>query len=196
MGPAFRVNAEAEGSRIAVLEAEVRVQQGATEKRLKRGEEVITSPRMESFLLTDEIAWSPQAPAHVALLLQNQSSRQALIQAQEILRPDTPKWETVSVRSCGRGNCERGGRGGGPAAGTAVPGGVSISPGLLRVTCMPLRFLIEDAYVKYLEPEVLRRRWVYPVTGGPSWLDTELYTIMARAEGTPNRQVMGGPMLQ
>jgi uncharacterized protein (TIGR03435 family) len=62
---------------------------------------------------------------------------------------------------------------------------------------MRLRYLIEDAYVKYLEPETFRQRWIFPVTGGPDWLDTDLYSIDARPVNPPvDRQMMGGPMLQ
>jgi uncharacterized protein (TIGR03435 family) len=62
---------------------------------------------------------------------------------------------------------------------------------------MRLRFLIEDAYVKYLEADAFRRRWIFPVTGGPDWLNTDLYSIEARPANPPvDRQTMGGPMLQ
>ena len=72
-----------------------------------------------------------------------------------------------------------------------------MDPSFLRVVCMDLRYLIEDAYVKYLEPGAFRRRWIFPVTGGPDWLDTDLYSIDARPVNPPvERQTMGGPMLQ
>src|SRR5262249_6903023 len=113
---------------------------------------------------------------------------------EERTRPaDTPKWEVVSIRPCPPGTPEPGARGG---DGTRPGGAVGIYPNLLRVTCMHLRFLIEDAYVKYLEPEVFRRRWVFPVSDGPDWLDNEYYTIEAKPEHEVSRQIMGGPMLQ
>jgi len=99
------------------------------------------------------------------------------------------------VRQCGPGIVP-GARGGG-AAGTVAAGGVRIDPSFLRVDCMRLRYLIEDAYVKYLEADAFRRRWIFPVSGGPDWLDTDLYSIDARPEHPPvDRQMMGGPMLQ
>ena len=35
-----------------------------------------------------------------------------------------------------------------------------------------------------------------PIEGGPSWIDSERYTINAEAEGSPSAAVMKGPMLQ
>lgn len=47
VGTVFLVNAEAEGSRVAVYEGEVRVQEGGKERKLRSGEQVATNPRME-----------------------------------------------------------------------------------------------------------------------------------------------------
>src|SRR4030095_8183726 len=52
------------------------------------------------------------------------------------------------------------------------------------------------AYVKALEPDNIRPRWFYPLSGGRSWIDTELYSIRARANGRQDHQTLGGPMLQ
>src|SRR4029079_16669275 len=71
VGTVFLVNAEEEGSRVAVIEGEVRVQQGATETKLKPGEKVNTTPRMESQAVSQQIAWSSKAPEHIALLQQS-----------------------------------------------------------------------------------------------------------------------------
>jgi uncharacterized protein (TIGR03435 family) len=35
-----------------------------------------------------------------------------------------------------------------------------------------------------------------PIEGGPAWADSELYTIVAKAEGTPSMAQMSGPMMQ
>jgi uncharacterized protein (TIGR03435 family) len=70
VGTVFLVNAEEEGSRVAVIEGEVRVQQGATEKRLLPGEQLSTSPSMERLRVAEEISWSQSAPEHIALLQQ------------------------------------------------------------------------------------------------------------------------------
>ena len=70
VGTVFLVNAEEEGSRVAVIEGEVRVQQGATSKNLLPGEQLSTSPKMESMQVRDELSWSRNAETHVALLQQ------------------------------------------------------------------------------------------------------------------------------
>jgi len=71
MGTVFLVNAEEEGSRVSVIEGEVRVQQqGVTEKKLGPGEQVTTNPKMESLPVKEELTWSRQAVEHVAMLEQ------------------------------------------------------------------------------------------------------------------------------
>jgi hypothetical protein len=68
VGTVFLVNAEEEGSRVAVIEGEVRVQHGAAERKLRPGEQVATGPSMEPQPVKEEISWSRNAAAHVALL--------------------------------------------------------------------------------------------------------------------------------
>jgi uncharacterized protein (TIGR03435 family) len=63
VGTVFLVNAEEEGSRVAVIEGEVRVQQGADTKTLLPGEQMSTSPKLDPLPLN--------APTHVALLQQS-----------------------------------------------------------------------------------------------------------------------------
>jgi uncharacterized protein (TIGR03435 family) len=207
VGTVFLVNADTQGSRVAVIEGEVRVQQGSTEQTLRAGDQVATNPRVPSPPVSEEIAWSRNQEAlslkleqAVTLAVQGLELKLDLAGIQQdatATRPaNTPKWEATSVRLCGPGIVP-GARGGG-AAGTVAAGGVRIDPSFLRVDCMRLRYLIEDAYVKYLEPEAFRQRWIFPVSGGPDWLDTDLYSIDARpAGGGPvDRPMMGGPMLQ
>ena len=190
MGTVFLVNAEAEGARVAVIEGEVHVTQGRTETKLRSGEQVGSNPLMEQPPVRVEIAWSTRAESHIAALQQNLESVVSTLSA-VVASPAGPpqpadRWESISVQSCGSQNTEAGARG----------GGVGASGGELRVTCMPLRYLLEMAYVKWLEPDNIRPRWFYPISGGPSWVDTELYTIRARANGQQDHQALGGPMLQ
>jgi len=71
VGTVFFVNAEETGSRVAVIEGEVHVQQGATTRKLRAGEQVSTNPVMESQPVGTEISWSRHAEAHMALLEQS-----------------------------------------------------------------------------------------------------------------------------
>jgi uncharacterized protein (TIGR03435 family) len=68
VGTVFLVNAEATGSRVAVIEGEVRVQQGTTEKKLLPGQQLASNPALKSISLKEEIAWSRNAEKHLALL--------------------------------------------------------------------------------------------------------------------------------
>jgi ferric-dicitrate binding protein FerR (iron transport regulator) len=70
VGTVFLVNAEEEGSRVAVIEGEVRVQHGTADKKLRRGEQVATGLQAEAQPVKEEISWSRNAEAHMALLQQ------------------------------------------------------------------------------------------------------------------------------
>src|SRR6185295_1478681 len=92
VGTVFFVNAEEEGSRVAVIEGEVHVQQGATEKKLRPGEQMATSPKMEP-IPVKELTWSGQAVEHVAMLEQAQSSR-----SESPAPAARPKFSAAAVR--------------------------------------------------------------------------------------------------
>jgi bla regulator protein blaR1 len=69
--------------------------------------------------------------------------------------------------------------------------GAGPTPGRIRM-CGPLRLFIQGAY---------RRSYENPFNaaepqGGPAWLDSGLYEIVAKAEGNPSNDQMIGPMLQ
>ena len=92
VGTVFFVNAEETGSRVAVIQGEVRVQLGATSKSLRPGEQVATNPLMESHLVSEEISWSRSAPEHMALLQQSAAQRGTST------APSGLKFEVVSIR--------------------------------------------------------------------------------------------------
>ena len=71
VGTVFLVSAEEKGSRVAVIEGEVRVRQGETEQRLLPGEQVTTNPSIPSLAVKEEIAWSRSAKEHLELLQQS-----------------------------------------------------------------------------------------------------------------------------
>ena len=54
VGTIFLVNAEDDGSRVAVIEGEVRVHEGTTETKLRPGEQVSTSPKLEARPVKEE----------------------------------------------------------------------------------------------------------------------------------------------
>jgi uncharacterized protein (TIGR03435 family) len=68
LGTVFLVNTQDEGSIVAVIEGEVHVQQGTTEKKLRPGQQVATSTKLESRPVSQEIAWSRNAEEHVTRL--------------------------------------------------------------------------------------------------------------------------------
>jgi uncharacterized protein (TIGR03435 family) len=184
VGTVFVVGVEKEGSRVAVIEGEVQVKQHEIQTKLQPGQQLTSSPAVQSSSVSSEVRWSQHAEELVALLQQT---------SQQLTAPKTPKWEVTSIRQCTGdtpGNARGGGNGTAPSAGA-----MGTSPGFLRVTCMTLRFLIERAYVKYYEPD-MKPTWFFPISGGPEWIDTDLYTIMAKTEGSPSEQEMRGPMLQ
>jgi uncharacterized protein (TIGR03435 family) len=77
-GTVFLVNTEEEGSRVAVIEGEVRVKKQESSEKLLPGEQVATNPAMDPLTVRDEISWSPNAEAHLALLEQALSAPAAI----------------------------------------------------------------------------------------------------------------------
>jgi uncharacterized protein (TIGR03435 family) len=71
VGTVFLVSAEEKGSRVAVIEGEVRVRQGKTEQRLLPGEHVTTNSSIPSLAVKEELAWSRSAKEHLELLEQS-----------------------------------------------------------------------------------------------------------------------------
>jgi uncharacterized protein (TIGR03435 family) len=181
VGTVFLVNTEEAGSRVAVIEGEVRVQQGTTEKTLRPGQQVSTNPR-PSTPLRDAIAWSRQASAHRALLQQSAPRDAAAAGAPSA---DTrPRFDVVSVRPCAPGDVR--GAGGGTAGS---------SPDRLHLHCQQLWGLIQGAYVLFADGQATFGR-IVPIEGAPDWLKSAFYTIEATAEGAPSWGMKNGPMLQ
>jgi len=192
----FLVNAEEAGSRVAVIEGEVRVQQGEVTKKLLPGEQVSTNPIMQTVPVIQEIQWSRNALAHLAL------RQQALLAPVEVAAPPVAptQFEIASVRPCppfgsgarGVGGARGGGGGGAPAS----------SPGTLLLSCGPfgntLDQLIRQAYLTYANGQRNNQFRNPPVSieGGPRWLTTDRFEVNAKAEGNPSIEMMRGPMLQ
>jgi uncharacterized protein (TIGR03435 family) len=167
VGTVFLVNAEEEGSRVAVIEGEVRVQQGTTTRNLLPGEQVATNPKMESLAVKEEIAWSRNADVHVALLQQSTISIADTSQKPE----ERLAFEVVSIRSS-RPPAGGGGRGGGGEPCTG--GGPKIDPRRFAVTNATLYNLITTAYNLGgnnggTATRCANARALGTLSGGPDW---------------------------
>lgn len=78
----------------------------------------------------------------------------------------------------------RGGRSSGPP-----------TPGRLEITCASLQDLIQQAYGTFANgPKFTLKR--LRITGGPAWVESDVYTITAKADGGTPIWQMNGPMLQ
>jgi bla regulator protein BlaR1 len=109
-----------------------------------------------------------------------------LIRAQSASRP---QFEVASIKRCAADAVAPGGRGGAPP---------SFSPGRMTLNCPTVRDLIDAAYVMYADgrnPNRLKLQRI-PIEGGPGWIDSERYTINAKAEGNANAYEMQGALLQ
>jgi len=74
VGTVFVVNAEEVGSRVAVIEGSVQIQQGLKSKTLRRGEQAASDPSMPPVSMVEEVAWSSNAQSHLARLQQQVSA--------------------------------------------------------------------------------------------------------------------------
>jgi uncharacterized protein (TIGR03435 family) len=112
VGTVFLVNAEEAGSRVAVIQGQVEVQQGPTWRKLSPGEQVATNPVMVSASVIEEISWSRNAAAHIALLEQSRASlQQSAITASALESQNQPEpfaFEMVSIRRSNPITGERG----------------------------------------------------------------------------------------
>jgi uncharacterized protein (TIGR03435 family) len=70
VGTVFLVNVEEAGSRVAVVEGEVKVQQGEKTSRLLPGQQVASNPLMVEHPVVEQLAWSYSAEPYLAPLQQ------------------------------------------------------------------------------------------------------------------------------
>jgi len=107
----------------------------------------------------------------------------AAMVATVLAQPQTvtiPKFEVAAVKPCSdAGGVARGGRGSGGGR----------SPGRLDLSCQTVMSIIQTAYTSGMPP-------LPAIEGGPGWINSERYTIEAKAEGTVSAATMRGPMLQ
>jgi uncharacterized protein (TIGR03435 family) len=175
VGTVFLVKAEAEGSRVAVIEGEVHVkQQGTTETKLLPGEQVMSKPIMEWQPVSEEISWSRKAEAHLALLQQSAVPTRAapVTRVREA-------FEVASVRPSSPTSLDggaRGARGGGGGTGGAR---LQIDPKRFVASNVTLHRLVLLAYgIKGFGAD--------PIYGGPGWIRSDRFDIQAvMPEGSP-----------
>ena len=135
VGTVFVVNADEDGSRVAVIEGEVSVRHGATETKLRPGElldgrtlrsresnsdrpRAVTSPGPAVFSVASELAWSRRAESLLALLRQQSVAEQWPV-AVVAQTPKEPRvaFDVVSIRPSGPAVRVAGARGGGDGGG-------------------------------------------------------------------------------
>jgi len=151
-GTVFFVNAGQDGSRVGVIEGEVRVREGNRETRLRPGEQVATSSTTVSRPLTEDINWSKNANAHRAIL-----DSKVIAQTTVALAPIAPagqgaavssqaaktEFEEASIRPCDPNNLPPGGRG---SRGGGAANFFRMTPGRIYGTCLTLATLVRTAY--------------------------------------------------
>ena len=95
------------------------------------------------------------------------------------------KFEVASVKRCQN---------------SQSPSGGDPDPGRLHLACVTTANLIRLAYLIFptgqpnapVSPNALQM----PISGGPSWLDSDRYSIDAKVEQPANTEMMKGPMMQ
>jgi uncharacterized protein (TIGR03435 family) len=191
VGTVFLVNAEEQGSRVAVIEGEVRVQQGVTEQKLRPGEQITTDRSRPSSPVTEAIAWSRNAEGLRALL--QQAAVAAALPAPQTPPPAKPAFEVISIRSAGAAPAG-GGRGAGGlpsyAPYTIACSGVNfaqLDPGRLSINYVTLLTLILRAYGPADRNCTSFTSQAQGLTGGPAWVYSEQFNVEARIpQGTPS----------
>jgi uncharacterized protein (TIGR03435 family) len=98
VGTVFLVNAEEDGSRVAVIEGQVRIKRGETESNLRPGEQLNTNPFMESQPVSEEISWSRNAAVHLAMLQQS-ASIPPVTEANRTTAPVPLQFEVASIKT-------------------------------------------------------------------------------------------------
>jgi uncharacterized protein (TIGR03435 family) len=176
VGTVFVVKAEKAGSRVAVVQGEVKVREGDTEKDLRPGEHIATLASLELPSVREEVAWSPHAEEHVSLLQQATASHSAPVPEWQIAAGGQMSFEVVSVR---------------PSDGRDLGLFPLSNDNTYRQTggyfraSFPLTYYIAFAYK--LSPE-RRESWLSQM---PKWAKTDNFAIEARAPlVTPTKDQM------
>jgi uncharacterized protein (TIGR03435 family) len=105
VGTVFLVNAEEPGSRVAVIEGEVRVEREGKSQTLAAGQQLKTNALMSLLPVPQEISWSLGAETHVALLQQSVPPAVAAVKPLQFevarLRPGEQTWPPEAIECRG-----------------------------------------------------------------------------------------------
>jgi uncharacterized protein (TIGR03435 family) len=94
-----------------------------------------------------------------------------------------PKFEAVSIKPCS------------PASNSM--GALTQSPGRFAINCRTVPNLIRQSYITFANVSIINiPAHETPIEKGPAWINSDLYTIEAKAEGAPNQGTMFGPMMR
>jgi uncharacterized protein (TIGR03435 family) len=74
-------------------------------------------------------------------------------------------------------------------------GNLSPSPGRLEMPCVNLQNLIQAAYGTFGDGVNINTQPLH-MEGGPSWMQSEYYSLSAKADGQVRTEMLAGPMLQ
>jgi uncharacterized protein (TIGR03435 family) len=101
------------------------------------------------------------------------------------------KFEVTSVHTCGPNAVVPLREGGGL-------GNIGPSPNRVNRNCVTVMSLLQDAYVIFADGQNRSGTAIQmpPIEKAPAWISSDLYTIDAKAEGSPGQPVMLGPMMQ
>jgi uncharacterized protein (TIGR03435 family) len=175
-GAVSLVNTEEQGSRVAAIGGEVRVQHGSTEKKLRSGEQVATSPKMESISVKEELGWSREALAHLAMLLQTASP--ATFTISQTPTEKRLAFEVATIRPAAppptpAGPNTRGG-GGGQADRSCMPGTghIQLDPRRFNIRGASLHELVAIAYGSCAD---VKER----LSAGAEWVKSDTWDIEA-----------------
>lgn len=100
------------------------------------------------------------------------------------------KFEVASIHTCGPNVIVPLREGGGL-------GDMGPSPNRVTRNCVTVLTLIQDAYVIFADGKNRATAvQMPPIEKAPAWISSSLYTLDAKAEGTPGQPAMLGPMMQ
>jgi uncharacterized protein (TIGR03435 family) len=101
------------------------------------------------------------------------------------------KFEVASIHTCGPKEVVPLREGGGL-------GIIGPSPNRVTRECVTVMSLLQDAYVIFADGQKRSPSSVQmpPIERAPAWISSDLYTIDAKAEGSPGQPAMLGPMMQ